>query len=291
VRTAWARRGARAPVAGHLALAGWCAALMLATASRLAVPVAAAPPPEPLSTVVIHDPGLGLGLGYTVSSQGPPDWAAFGADTPDPALTSETVPARAQSIPAYTRVWQADGGRNRVQDVLVHFRDTAQAEEFLHAVRQALASGAVVSSDAVAGVPGARHVTYLGAAGHDGVGQAITMRAGPYVALLSFFTRAAGNGGPISPADAEEVARTQRAALAAAPGGTAGSTTAAKPGKGVPIAAVVLVVAVLAVAVATPLLLRRRRSATVPAGTAAVPPAVHSDGGGGAVDDRRERRG
>ena len=92
--------------------------------------------------------------------------------------------------------------------------------------------------------------------------------------LLSFFSAASGNAQPISPADAEKVARAQYKAMAQAPGGAAAAVSGAPSKKGVSvgtIVAAVFVVAVLALAVATPALLRRRRAgqdaaaATVPA--------------------------
>ena len=86
------------------------------------------------------------------------------------------------------------------------------------------------------------------------------MRAGVYVDLLSFFSAAAGNPQPITPADAVRVARAQQAAMAAAPGGTA-SLPPTGSRKGVSLASVgaaALVVAIAGLAVATPALLRRR---------------------------------
>jgi hypothetical protein len=117
------------------------------------------------------------------------------------------------------------------------------------------------------------------------------MRAGVYVDLLSFFSAASGNAQPISPANAERVARAQYTAMVQAPGGsTTGSTTAAdRTKKGVSAGTILLavvVVAVLALAVATPALLRRRRDA---AATPVLPDAVPS--GRDAVDDLREHLG
>ena len=117
-------------------------------------------------------------------------------------------------------MWQADGGLNQVQDLLVRFPDAAGAQVFLRAAQHSLESGEIVSSDALASIPGARRVTYFAATNQDGVGEAITMRAGIYVDLLSFFSAASGNAQPISPANAEKVAQAQYAAMVAAPGGT-----------------------------------------------------------------------
>jgi len=233
----------------------------------LAAPAAGAPTVR-LGTVVLRDPGPG----YTRSAQGPLAPAAFASDAPDPAVTAGALSTLARSSPTYERVWQADGGGHRVQDLLVHFPDPTAARAFLLAARRALASGAVVSSDALPGLTDARRVTYLGATGHAGVGQAITLQAGPYVDLLSFFSATSGDAGPISPAAAEGVARAQDAALAAAPGGAPTTRSTGGRGKGVSagtVGAAVLVVAVLALAVATPVLLRRRRGPAVrtPPGT------------------------
>ena len=88
------------------------------------------------------------------------------------------------------------------------------------------------------------------------------MRAGVYVDLLSFFSAASGNAQPISPADAERVARAQYEAMVAAPGGTVAAAGGAAP-KGPSFAALgwaALAVAVLGVAVATPVVLRRHRA-------------------------------
>jgi hypothetical protein len=249
--------------------------------------VAAAVSAAPLSTVAIPN----LGPGYTVASQGPLNPSQFAANAPDPAAAEGTLSTLAKSISTYERVWQADGGRNQVQDLLVHFPDTVGAQVFLQAAQHSLDSGEVVSSDPLPAIPGARRVTYFGATDQDGVGEAITMRAGVYVDLLSFFSAASGNAQPISPADAERLARAQHAALVAAPGGAKTATAVSGTEKRVSvgtIAGAVVAVAVLAVAVATPALLRRRRGRVVRAEHAA-PRADPS--GGDAVDDLRERSG
>ena len=88
------------------------------------------------------------------------------------------------------------------------------------------------------------------------------MRAGVYVDLLSFFSAAAGNPQPITPADAVRVARAQQAAMAAAPGGTAPlpPTNTKRASRLGSIGVAALVVAVLAAAMAAPLLIRRSRA-------------------------------
>ena len=106
-----------------------------------------------------------------------------------------------------------------MQDLLVRFPNGVGAQVFLLAAQHSLETGEIVSSDTVPSIPGARRVTYFAATNQDGVGEAITMRAGVYVDLLSIFSAASGNAHPISPADAERLAEVQHAAMARAPGG------------------------------------------------------------------------
>ncbi len=247
-----------------------------------AVAAGGAPAPAPsLSDVVIPD----LGPGYAVSSQGPLDAAQFASNAPDPSAAAGALSTLAKSISTYERVWQADGGLNQVQDLLVRFPDAVGARIFLQAAQHSLESGEIVSSDAMPSIPGARRVTYFAATNEDGVGEAVTMRAGVYVDLLSFFSAATGNAQPISPADAEVVAKAQYAAMVQAPGGAAATSarpagsTATKSVTTGSIVIAVLAVAVLALAVATPWLLRRRRAAPAVAatpGTAGAPAGAPS---------------
>ena len=241
-----------------------------------------------------------LGLGYAVTSQGPLDPSRFASNAPDPAAAAGALSTLGRSISTYERVWQADGGLNQVQDLLVRFPDAVGAQVFLQAAQHSLESGEIVSSDPVRTIPGARRVTYFAATDQDGVGEAITMRAGVYVDLLSFFSAASGNAQPISPADADVVARAQYTAMTKAPGGGAPATAAPATGtkKGgvsagtIGLAAVA--VAILALAVATPALLRRRRAAQESATAAAHltgPPLPDLPSAGGTVDDLRERSG
>ena len=153
------------------------------------------------------------------------------------------------------------------------------------AAQHSLESGEIVSSDKVSSIPGARRVTYFAATNEDGVGEAITMRSGVYVDLLSFFSAASGNAQPISPADAERVARAQYKAMDQAPGGAGGTTVAAggaskKGVSGGTIVVVVAAVMILSLAVATP---------------AAVAPAPGRPGGrgprGAPLGPFRRRRG
>ena len=217
--------------------------------------------PPTLGTVVIPD----LGPGYAVTSQGALQASQFASDAPDPSAAAGALSTLGKTISTYERVWQADGGLNQVQNLLVRFPNAVGAQVFLQAAQHSLESGEIVSSDKVPSIPGARRVTYFAATDQDGVGEAVTMRAGVYVDLLSFFSAASGNAQPISPANAEQVARAQYKAMAQAPGGdhdAPGSGAPSKKGVSVgTIVAAVFVVAVLALAVATPALLRRRRAA------------------------------
>ena len=96
---------------------------------------------------------------------------------------------------------------------MVRFPSATGAQVFLQAAQHSLESGEIVSKGPLPSVPGARLVTYFAATNESGVGEAITMRAGIYVALLSFFSAAAGNSQPITPADAEKVALAQHSLL------------------------------------------------------------------------------
>jgi hypothetical protein len=244
-----------------------------------------------LGTVVLSS----IAPGYRVTSHGSLDASRFASGAPDPAAAAGALATLEQSVPTYQRVWQADGGRNEVQDALVRFPDEVRAESFLQAAQHALESGEIVSSDPLPSVPGARRVTYFAAARHDGVGQAITTRAGVYVDLLSLVSVAAGNAHPISPASAERLAVAQHAAMARAPGGGAtgspsgGSKRGASAGT---IALAVVVVAIASAAVAAPGLLRRRRLAQEAATTGRPLHTAPSPGSAGdAIDDLREHRG
>lgn len=243
------RPAARAWVAGGLVLCG----LLAFPGSDLG----ASGPAPPLGSVVIPD----LGPGYTVTSQGPLDALKFASSSPDPSAVASALATLAKTISTYERVWQDSGGLNEVQDLLVRFPSTVGAQVFLQAAQHSFQSGEIVSSGPLAGIPGARRTTYFASTTQAGVGQAITMRAGVYVDLLSFFSAASGTTQPITPADAEQVAVTQHKAMVAAPGGTSAlSTTTAKKGGSLgSVGIAALVVVVLAAAVATPALLRRRR--------------------------------
>ena len=244
------RPAAHARVAGGLVLCGLLALPGSAGAASRTAPA--------LGSVVIP----ALGPGYAVTSQGPLDASEFASSSPDPSATTRALATLAGTISTYERVWQDSGGHNEVQDLLVRFPTPVGARVFLRAAQHSLQSGEIVSSGPLAAVPGAHRTTYFGSTTQAGVGQAITMSAGVYVDLLSFFSAASGAATPISPADAARIAVTQHAAMVAAP---EGATTLApgSSGKRVTIGSIGLAavaVAVLAVALVTPVVLRRRRT-------------------------------
>ena len=232
--------------------------------------------------------------GYLVTTQGPLDIPQFASDAPEPAVAARALSALGESISTYERVWHADGGHNQVQDLLVRFPDQARAQVFLQAAQHSLERGEIVSSDPLPSIAGARRVTYFPATDHDGIGQAVTLRAGVYVDLLSLFSAAAGNAHPISPANADRLAESQHAAMARAPGGATTTTPSTDTKKGASVGTIglaVVVVAIAAGAVAAPGLLRRRRLAQEAAAASprlhhAPPPASAGD----AVDDLRKQR-
>jgi len=225
-------------------------------------------------------------LGYTVTAQGPLNASQFASEAPDPLAAAGALSTLGDSVGSYERAWQADGGVNQVQDLLVRFPGPVSAQAFLQAAQRSLEKGEIVSSDSLPSIPGARRVTYFPATDHDGVGQAITLRAGVYVDLLSLFSAAAGNAHPISPANADRLAESQHAAMARAPGGATTTTPSTDTKKGASagtIGLAVVVVAIAATAVAAPGLLRRRRLAQEAAATRA--------SASNAVDDLREHHG
>jgi len=232
-------------------------------------PGGASQPSPPLGSVVIP----ALGPGYAVTSQGPLDASEFASSSPNPSAAASALATLAGTISTYERVWQDSGGLNEVQDLLVRFPSTVGAQVFLQAAQHSLQSGEIVSSGPLPAVPGAHRTTYFASTTQAGVGQAITMRAGVYVDLLSFFSVASGNTQPITPADAERLAVAQHKAMVAAPGGAAAlAPTTSK--KGVSLGSVglaALVVAVLAAALVTPVALRRRRARSTAGGRQELP--------------------
>jgi hypothetical protein len=257
VRAVRGRPAALSRMAGAGAGAGVLCALILLRAASLG----AAPPPPPLSSVVIP----GLGPGYVVTTQGPLDASQFASSSPDPSAAAAALATLAGTISTYERGWKDGGGANEVQDLLVRFPSAVGAQVFLHAARHSLESGEIVSSGPLPGVPGARRTTYFASTTQAGVGQAITMSAGIYVNILSFFSAASANPQPITPADAARVALAQQTAMVAAPGGDATSGPATHGVSLGSIGFAALAVAIVGLAVATPGLLRRRRARDGPA--------------------------
>ena len=210
---------------------------MRGTAAHAAVPViwstlclvaffgpvsAAAPNVIPsLATIVIPV----LGAGYAVISQGPLDAGQFAASSPDPTAAAGALSrlSKSGSITTYERVWQDTGRNNEVQDLVVRLATLPDAQALLAAVRHSLTTGEIVSSALLPAIPGAYRTTYFATTTQVGVGQAITMRSGTYMATLSFFSSSSpSNSRPISLNDARQVATAQHAAMARAPGGGPG---------------------------------------------------------------------
>ena len=229
-------------------MAGVGAALLLPAA-----PAAPSPPPRELQGIVLP----AIGPGYGITSQGPLDPVSFASNSPDPTAASHALAALGPAVATYQRVWLDGSHTNAVQDLLVRFPSPAAAQIFLRSAQHSLDSGEIVSSGPLPSVPGAHRTSYFGSTSQPGVGEAITVRAGDYVALLSFFSAASGDPQPISPADAARVAQAQTAAMAAAPGGTDPASSVVTPTS---LGWAALAVAVLAAAVAAPLVLRRRRA-------------------------------
>jgi hypothetical protein len=166
-----------------------------------------------LASVVIAN----LGPGYAVVSQGPLNADQFASSSPDPSAAASALDSLSHSITTYQRVWQDASADNQVQDLVVRFSSTASARAFLSAAQHSLASGKVVSTAALPTIAGAMRTTYFASTTQVGVGQAITMRSGPYVVLLSIFSSSAStNTQPITADDAVTIAQSQHAAVAKA---------------------------------------------------------------------------
>jgi hypothetical protein len=211
----------------------------------LAPSIGAAATTPRLSAVVIANSGAG----YAMVSQGPVDPNQFVSSSPDPAAAAGALKTLAGSIDTYQRVWQDASMHNEVQDLVVRFRSNTSAQSFLAAVQHSLSIGEVVGTAPVPAIPGALRTSYFGTTTHAGVGQAITMRTGPYVVLLSTFSTSAGNSQPITEADAVTIARAQHIAIVRAARPVQGAQphgTSSNLGAGI-VAAVVLALALLAV--------------------------------------------
>ena len=204
----------------------------------------------PLASIVIP----ALGPGYAVSSSGQTDIARIVGAWPNPsAIATALYTGHADS--AYERSWQDASGLNGVLIVLLRFDSAGEAQGFSTVADRSIVSSTAVNSGALLSVRDARQTTYVNSAG---LGEAVVERAGDYVALLSFLSATAKNGGPITARDAQRVAAAQDAALVRAPGGLTpradgGGTSATD------LTWAVLAVGVMAAGLATPLVLRRRR--------------------------------
>ena len=237
-------------------MVGRCVAVVLFGAGA-GLASAATHPTEPLDQVVVSS----VGADYTVTSQGPVDASSFAASSVGQGAAGHALSELAHQVSSYRRSWQNKAGTNEVQDLLVRFPTAASATAFVDAVRHSLDSAQIISKGPLSSVPNAERTTYYSTASDAGVGQAVTMRAGDYVDVLSFFSETAGNAGPIGAAEVERVAAAQWASMDKAQGARKAVTTA-RPGtsrSGVVWA--VIAVAVLTAAVLTPLVLRRRSGA------------------------------
>ncbi len=189
-------------------------ALLLASVACLAVgaPAWASPAPPPLATIVLPN----VGPGFAVVRQGPLDAAQFAAAAPDPSAVAAALGADPHSVRTYERVWTDTGMHNEVQDLVVALATPSAAEAFRRGAQRSISAGKIVSTGAVATIAGAVRTTYFASTTQVGVGQAITMRSGPYVVILSMFSADSGNQQPITAADALTIARAQHAAVAQA---------------------------------------------------------------------------
>jgi hypothetical protein len=200
-----------------------------------------------------------VGPGYAVLSQGPIDPSTFASSAPDPSAVSSALSTLGDSVRSYQRTWLDTARVNAVQDMVFRFPSAGSAQIFLQSARRSLQAGKIVSSGALPGVPGAHRVTYFGATDQSGVGQAITLRVGNDVALLSFFSASAGNADPITQADATEITVAQGKALGAASTSTAVDTRSASGiGSWLVVRAIALLVLVLLLVGV--LVVRRRRA-------------------------------
>lgn len=237
-----------------------CAGLAGLVAPTVAASAAEKPPPTSteLGQVVLTS----LGAGYTVTSQGPISASAFAASPPGQGAVSRALSELGHQISSYRRSWGDSAGTNQVQDLLVRFSTAGSATAFVDSVRHSLDSAQIISENALPSVPGAQRTTYYGATSDAGIGQAVTMRSGDYVDLLSFFSSATHNQSPITASDSTRIAEAQYDAMRDAPGG--GGTPApvappAAPGTSTSgVIWAVLAVVILASTLAVPLVLRRR---------------------------------
>jgi hypothetical protein len=210
----------------------------------------------------------GVGPGYVVLSQGPVDPTTFASSAPNPSAVASALAHLRGSVHSYQRTWIDQARLNAVQDMLFAFPNPGSAQIFLQSARQSLQSGKIVTTGAVPGLPGARRVTYFGATNQAGVGQAITLRVGDRVDLLSSFSASNGNTDPITQADATKIAAAQSRALrlTTAGGATVLGTSAPNPGGTRPLVLGVVAVVVLGLLLAGVVLVRHRKAGGDPPG-------------------------
>jgi hypothetical protein len=240
------------------AVAGaWLASLMALVALTALgdKPAAGAgPAAPPLRSTVVRD----VGSGYAVTWAGAPEDASFAGAWVNPNALSSVL-THSDAVASYERAWQGQDRADIVQILALRFSSTGASRVFAHAAEGTLRSSAVVSSDPLPSVPGARRTSYVTRAGF---GQAMVLQTDDDVALLCFVSHPAASAAPITAADADRVADAQHAAMARAPGGPA-AVAAAAPAKGdasvSDLTWAALAVAVMAAGLATPLVLRRRR--------------------------------
>jgi hypothetical protein len=167
-------------------------------------------------------------------------------------------------VRSYQRTWTDTARLNAVQDMLFRFSSAGAAQTFLQSARTSLRSGKIVTSGALPGVPGADRVTYFGATDEAGVGQAITLRVGDDVVLLSFFSASAGNAEPITQADATEVAVAQDKALGTASRSKPSQSRSQRITVGLVVFALIVVLVLALLLVGVVLVGRRRARGGVP---------------------------
>ncbi len=186
----------------------------LALTSFIASPMSAAG--AATTPPVAHAVITNVGPGYSVTTQGPLGSGQIASSAPDPtaAASALTQLSHAGAISTYERVWEDAGQNNAVQDLVVRFSTVKGARIFDTSVVQALTSGEVVHSGPLSAIPGSFRTTYFAVTNKVGVGQAIAMRSGHYVAVLSFFSsNSASNAAPITPNDAVRIAEAQHALI------------------------------------------------------------------------------
>jgi hypothetical protein len=185
--------------------------VVLGLPSLVAGSGAAAPAPSTAHSVLAN-----VGPGYSVTSQGPLGSGQIASSAPNPtaAAAALTQLSHAGAISTYERVWEDAGQNNAVQDLVVRFSTSKEAQIFDASVVSALTNSEVVHSGPLAAIPDAFRTTYFAVTNKVGVGQAIAMRSGHYVAVLSFFSSSSvSNTGPISPNDAVRIAEAQHALI------------------------------------------------------------------------------